>query len=146
MPAPSCCASRRLFAIEEPIKNWEPAKRLAVRREKTVPVLAELDELLLSGKQELLPKHPLAQAIGHLLNQWKPLNTFVVDGAVDIDNNLAEQEMKRQAINRKNSLLVGNQRGGRNAAILSSITSACRRHGVDPQLCLTQLLTNLPRT
>jgi transposase len=137
---------RRLFAIEEPIKNWEPERRLAVRREKSVPVLAELRELLLSGKQKLLPKHPLAQAIGYLLNQWKPLNTFVVDGAVDIDNNLAEQEMKRQAINRKNSLFVGNQRGGRNAAILSSITSTCRRHGVDPQFYLTQLLTNLPRT
>jgi len=137
---------RRLFAIEEPIKNWEPERRLAVRQEKSMPVLAELHELLLSGKQKLLPKHPLAQAIGYLLNQWKPLNTFVMDGAVDIDNNLAEQEMKRQAINRKNSLFVGNQRGGRNAAILSSITSTCRRHNVDPQFYLTQLLTNLPRT
>ena len=44
--------------------------------------------------------HPVAQAIGYVLNQWKPLNTFVADGAVDIDNNLSEQEMKRQALNR----------------------------------------------
>jgi transposase len=137
---------RRLFAIEEPIKGCAPAERLAVRQDKSVPVLAELHELLLSAKQKLLPKHPLAAAVGYILNQWKPLNTFVADGAVDIDNNLAEQEMKRQALNRKNSLFVGNERGGRNAAILSSITSTCRRHNVDPQFYLTQLLTNLPKT
>ena len=29
-------------------------------------------------------------------------------------------------------------------AILASLTSACRRHDVDPQLYLTQLLVNLP--
>jgi hypothetical protein len=32
------------------------------------------------------------------------------------------------------------------AAILSSLTSTCRRHAVDPQLYLTQLFTNLPAT
>lgn len=136
---------RRLFAIEEPIKGCSPAERLVVRQEKSVPVLQDLHGLLLSRKEKLLPKHPVAQAIGYVLNQWKPLNTFVADGAVDIDNNLSEQEMKRQALNRKNSLFVGNERGGTTAAMLSSITSTCRRHGVDPQFYFTQLLTNLPK-
>lgn len=136
---------RRLFAIEEPIKGCPPAERLAVRQAKSVPVLEDLHGLLLSRKEKLLPKHPVAQAIGYVLNQWKPLNTFAADGAVDIDNNLVEQEMKRQALNRKNSLFVGNERGGHNAAILSSITSTCRRHGIDPQFYFTQLLTNLPK-
>jgi hypothetical protein len=54
--------------------------------------------------------------------------------------------MKRIALNRKNSLFVGNERGGHTAAILSSLTSTCRRHGVDPQVYLTQLLANLPET
>ncbi|HTF71670.1 MAG TPA: hypothetical protein VK638_54280 [Edaphobacter sp.] len=45
---------------------------------------------------------------------------------------------------RKNSLFVGNPRGGRTAAILASLTSTCRRHDIDPQLYLTQLLVNLP--
>jgi len=52
--------------------------------------------------------------------------------------------MKRVVLNRKNSLFVGNPRGGRSAAILASLTSTCRRHEVDPQLYLTQLLMNLP--
>ena len=35
-------------------------------------------------------------------------------------------------------------RGGRTAAILASLTSTCRRHDIDPQIYLTQLLVNLP--
>ena len=56
----------------------------------------------------------------------------------------SEREMKRVVLNRKNSLFVGNLRGGRTAAILASLTSNCRRLDVDPQLYLTRLLINLP--
>jgi hypothetical protein len=41
-------------------------------------------------------------------------------------------------------LFVGNPRGGRTASILASLTSTYRRHEIDPQLYLTQLLVNLP--
>jgi len=57
-----------------------------------------------------------------------------------------EKEMKRVVLNRKNSLFVGNPRGGRTEAILASFTSTCRRQDIDPQLCFTQLLMNLPHT
>jgi len=33
---------------------------------------------------------------------------FCSDGAVPIDNNVSEREMKRVVLNRKNSLFVGN--------------------------------------
>jgi hypothetical protein len=92
-----------------------------------------------------LPKHPIEEAINYALNQWAELNVFCNDGAVPIDNNVSEREMKRIVLNRKNSLFVGNSRGGRTAAILASLTSTCRRHEVDPQLYLTHLLMNLPQ-
>jgi transposase len=59
-------------------------------------------------------------------------------------NNVSERDVKRIVLNRKNSLFVGNERGGRTAAILSSLTSTCKRHAIDPQRYLTQLLVNLP--
>jgi hypothetical protein len=86
----------------------------------------------------------MAEAINYALGHWQELNVFCTDGAVPIDNNVSEREMKRVVLNRKNSLFVGNPRGGRTAAILSSLTSTCRRHDIDPQLYLTQLLVNLP--
>ena len=77
------------------------------------------------------------------LSQWQELNVFSSDGTVP---NVSEREMKRVVLNRKNSLFVGNPRGGRTAAILASLTSTCRRHDVDPQFYLTRLLVNVPAT
>jgi transposase len=137
---------RQLYAIEDKARGKSDEDRLCLRRQETQPILAALREKLWAWKDRLLPKHPMAEAIGYMLNQWKELNVFAGDGAVPIDNNVSERDIKRIVLNRKNSLFVGNERGGHTAAILSSITSTCRRHGIDPQRYLTQLLTNLPRT
>lgn len=136
----------RLFAVEQDAKGLPAADRLTLRQKHSLPVIGQLHQRLLAWKEQLLPKHPMAQAAAYALNQWGPLTAFLSDGAVPIHNNLAEQEMKRIAIGRKNYLFVGNERGGHTAAILSSLTSTCRRHEIDPQVYLTQLLTNLAST
>lgn len=133
-----------LYAVEKQAKDLSVAERLELRQKQSLPVLAELRRKLLGWKEQLLPKHPMAEAVNYALGQWEALNVFTTDGAVPIDNNVSEREMKRVVLNRKNSLFVGNLRGGRTAAILASLTSTCRRHEVDPQLYFTQLLVNLP--
>jgi transposase len=135
---------RALYAVEHRGKNLPAAARLELRQAESAPVLAGLKEKLLTWKQQLLPKHPMAEAVSYALGQWEELSVFCSDGAVPIDNNVSEREMKRVVLNRRNSLFVGNARGGRTAAILASLTSSCRRHDVDPQRYLTQLLVNLP--
>ena len=135
---------RALYAVEKQAKELSVAERLRLRQEQSAPVLAELRGKFLDWKEQLLPKHPMAEAISYALSQWAELNVLLSDGAVPIDNNVSEREMKRVILSRKNSLFVGNTRGGRTAAILASLTSTCRRHDIDPQIYLTQLLTNLP--
>src|SRR5580658_2002004 len=135
---------RALYAVEKQGSNASVEDRLQLRREQSAPVLAELREKLFDWKEQLLPKHPMAEAIKYALGHWEELNVFVADGAIAIDNNVSEREMKRSVLNRKNSLFVGNARGGRTAAILATLTSSCRRHDIDQQLYLTQLLVNLP--
>jgi transposase len=134
---------RALYAVERKGKDISLEERLKLRHLESAPLLAQLRERLLIWKEQLLPKHPMAEAVNYALSQWTELNVFCSDGAVSIDNNVSEREMKRVVLNRKNSLFVGNPRGGRTAAILASLTSTCRRHDIDPQLYLTQLLTNL---
>jgi transposase len=137
---------KRLYAVEDRGKELDVESRRALRQRESVPILSALKNKLLDWRDQLLPKHPMAEAVNYTLNQWKELNVFTTDGAVPIDNNVSEREMKRIVLNRKNSLFVGNERGGRTAAILSSFTSTCKRHEIDPQHYLTQLLTNLPAT
>jgi transposase len=135
-----------LYAVEKQAKDASVPQRLTLRQVQSAPVLAQLRERFLTWKEQLLPKHPMAEAINYALGQWTELAVFCSDGAVPIDNNVSEREMKRVVLNRKNSLFVGNSRGGRTAAVLASLTSTCRRHDLDPQLYLTQLLINLPTT
>ena len=135
---------RALYAVEKQDLNASVEDRLRLRQEQSAPVLAELREKFFDWKEQLLPKHPMAEAIKYALGHWEELNVFLADGAVAIDNNVSEREMKRVVLTRKNSLFVGNARGGRTAAILASLTSTCRRHDIDPQLYLTQLLVALP--
>lgn len=135
-----------LFDAERRAKDMAAEERLRLREAESKPLLETLHTVLREQRAQLLPKHPLAQAIGYTLNQWKELTLFTTDAAVPIHNNLAEQEMKRIALLRKNALFVATPRGGETAAILSSLTSTCRRHRINPQTYLTQLLTNLQDT
>ena len=133
-----------LFAVERQGKDVSVAERLELRQKQSVSILAELHRKLLIWKEQLLPKHPMADAVNYTLGQWEALTVFTTDAAVPLDNNVSEREMKRVVLNRKNSLFVGNPRGGRTAAILASLTSSCRRHDMDPHLYFMQLLVNLP--
>lgn len=147
MPEIACEAAqfyRALYKIERDAGTLDAASRLACRQERSRPLLESWHERLRVLHETLLPKNPMAEAVNYSLNQWPELTLFLEDGVVPIDNNASEREMKRIVLNRKNSLFVGNARGGRTAAILSSFTATCRRHGIDPQLYLTQLLVNLP--
>jgi transposase IS66 family protein len=87
-------------------------------------VLAELREKFFDWKEQLLPKHPMAEAIKYALGHWEELNVFLADGAVAIDNNVFEREMKRVVLTRMNSLFVGNTRGGRTAASCPALPPA----------------------
>src|SRR5262249_9597807 len=77
-------------------------------------------------------------------NNWAALARYTEAGFLAIDNNVAEREMKRIAIGRKNWLFVGSPQGGRTAAILFSFTSTCQRLGVEPWRYLRDALERLP--
>jgi len=51
-----------LFRVETKAKEFSVEQRLALRREKSAPLLAELREKLLGWKEQLLPKHPMARS------------------------------------------------------------------------------------
>lgn len=104
----------------------DAASRLACRQEHSRPLVESWRARLHMLHETLLPKSPMAEAVNYSLNQRKELTLFLEDGAVPIDNNASEREMKRVVLTRKNSLFVGNARGGRTAAILSSVTATCR--------------------
>ena len=80
---------RALYAAEKQAREATTPERLRLRQEQSAPVLAELREKLLAWKEQLLPKHPMAEAIQYALGQWNELTVFLNDPAVPLDNNVS---------------------------------------------------------
>jgi hypothetical protein len=60
-----------------------------------------------------------------------------------LDNNTAENALRPIAVGRKNWLFLGNDEGGRRAAILYSLIETCKRHGHDPWAYLKDVLVRI---
>ena len=136
----------QLYELERQAKDFNEQQRLQMRQELSVPILTTLHTWLVQEQQDVLPKSPIAAALNYALNNWSALIRYTTAGFLAIDNNVAEREMKRIAIGRKNWLFVGSPQGGKTAAILMTFTSTCHRLGVEPWSYLVDVLTRLPTT
>jgi transposase len=139
---------RQLYALERgaTANNFDDDQRLRMRQDLSVLILDQFKTWLDEQRPQVLPKSPMAEAIGYALNNWTALIRYTEAGFLSIDNNVAEREMKRIAIGRKNWLFVGSAKGGATAAVLFSFTSTCHRLKIDPWAYLQDVLTRLPRT
>jgi transposase len=147
----------KLYELERELKKWcagdwqelplaeRWSKIAAVRQEHAHPQLSALRTWLDAAAEQTWPKSPIRQAINYALNQWDALTRYCEQGFLAIDNNSAERAVRPCAIGRKNWLFCGNDDGGRTAAVLFSMTSTAKRHGLDPFAWLRNVLTKLPR-
>lgn len=137
---------QQLYAIEHEAKAFEASARASLRQQKSVPLLSSLKTWLDEVALTALPKSPLGEAVTYARNQWAALNVYVTDGALAIDNNIAERAVKPYAIGRKNWLFFGSDHGGQRLAILSSFTATCQQFALNPWTWLKDTLTQLPLT
>ena len=138
---------RALYVLEggATANHFDDEQRRRMRQDLALPLLEDFKVWLDKQRNQVLPKSPMAEAIGYALNNWSALIRYTEAGFLSIDNNVAEREMKRIAIGRKNWLFVGSANGGRTAAVLFSFTSTCHRLSIDPWAYLQDVLTRLPR-
>ncbi len=135
---------RQLYELERAAKDFSDEQRLQMRQDLAVPILGQFHTWLEAQRSQVLPKSPMAEAIGYALNHWEALIRYTEAGFLAIDNNASEREMKRIAVGRKNWLSIGSPRGGETAAVLFSFTSTCQRLGVEPWAYLQDVLERLP--
>lgn len=85
-----------------------------------------------------------AKALDYSLKRWAALTCYLEDGAVPIDNNHIEQQIRPIALGRKNWLFAGSERAGRRAAAVMSLIQSAKLNGHDPHAYLKDVLTRLP--
>ena len=134
----------RLFAVERETKGVSPEERHLIRQERSRPILDEFSVWLRTQKSRVLPKGALGQAITYCLNQWEPLQAFLGDGRLEIDNNRSERSIKSFVIGRKNWLFSNTPSGAKASAIIYSLVETAKENSLNPLTYLTYVFEKLP--
>src|SRR5205823_6754873 len=95
-------------------------------------------------RDKVLPQSPLGKAARYCLSEWSALSRYLVDGRLEIDNNLTENAIRPSAVGKKNWLFIGHPEAGWRSAVIYSIVVSCRRRGIEPWDYLRDVLTRLP--
>jgi hypothetical protein len=69
-----------LFDIERDVSGLSAAERLAVRQEKCVPLLADLEKWLREERAKLSRSASVAKPIDYLFKRWDDFTRFAEDG------------------------------------------------------------------
>ena len=135
---------RRLYAVEKEAADRDPPDRLLQRQSQSTPILEQIRLWLSEQQAQVLPRSPIAEAIGYTLNQWPALVVYTSDARLSLDNNVAERALRRVAVGRKNWLFAGHDESAQGHAILWSLIASPQRHDIDVQLYLRSVLAHLP--
>jgi hypothetical protein len=135
---------QQLYDIEDRAKTMSPEERLALRQREAPPIWEAIEAWLASeAAVRITPKSKLGEALGYLRNHWAPLQLYLTDPWMPIDNNETEQLMKQVALGRKNWLFVGSVAAGERAADLLTLVSSAVRNHLDVWAFLKDVLKQL---
>ncbi len=108
-----------LYRIEAGISGRPPGERLAVRQERSAPLVAAFGVWLKQQRARVSAKSRLGEKLGYIARHWKGLQVFPSDGRVEIDSNAVANTIRPLALNRKNALFAGHsEAAGTGAASL----------------------------
>lgn len=137
-----------LYEIEQQARDqkMDDENRLALRKEKSVPILEKIKEWLTKNKTTVLPSSAIGKAINYMHTRIEALMVYTTNGSLEIDNNMVENVMRPVALGRKNYLFAGSHEAARRAGIIYSFIACCKKNEIDPYSWLEETLTKLPDT
>jgi transposase len=140
-------ATRRIGAIyhvEAQFTGMDASQRLLARKQLTQPLWEEMHVWLKLERARVADGGATAGAIDYSLNNWGSLTRHLEDGAVPLDNNFLERQIKPWAMGRKAWLFCGSELAGQRAAVVMSLVQSARLNGHDPWAYLRDVLARLP--
>ena len=135
--------SRKLYKIEERIKDLASEQKTDLRQQLSRPVLVDLKDWL-QGNSRRVPKDSLTwKAIQYTLNQWELLIGYCEDGRLHISNVLAENAIRPFAVGRRNWLFADTPRGAKASATCYSLIETAKENELEPYAYLRHVLQHI---
>ena len=133
----------RIYRAEAAFAEMSCDDRRHARQMLSRPLWEEFEVWLKLQRTQVLDGTKIAEAIDYSLNAWGPLTLHLDDGAVAIDNNLIERQIKPWKLGAKNWLFAGSALAGQRAAVVMSLVQSAKLNGLDPWAYLRDVLARI---
>ncbi len=136
----------KIYRIEREIKKKKLSsiQAVALRQEKSQPLLDDFRKWLEKKSLSVAKKSLLGKAVTYTLNQWDHLNVFLDHGDVGIDNNNAENAIRPFVVGRKNWLFAGTPEGAEASAAIYSLIETAKASGLNVYNYLRYIFEKIP--
>lgn len=136
---------KKLYAIEKEAreKNLSSDERYLLREEKASPVLEAFKQWLDHHLLKTPEQSKIGKAIRYCLNNWVELTNYLMDGRIEIDNNLLENAIRPFALGRKNWMFCGSPSGAKAGAIFYSLIETCKANDIEPYKYFCTMLNRI---
>ena len=108
-----------------------------------IPVVQELYAWIEDIAKSVVPKTPLYRAVTYAKTQREYFERCFEDGRFEIDNGAVERELRRIRLSEKNYLFAGSDAAAERIAVVCTVAATCRKHGVDPQAYIADVIRKL---
>ncbi len=132
-----------LYTIEEQVRGQSAEVRHRVRQAQSRPRVETLKAFFDENLKRVSGKSKMAEALRYAISHWQGLTLFLDDGRIEIDSNTVERAIRPVALNRKNALFAGHDRGAVHWGIVASLIETAKLNAVDPQFYLASVLSRL---
>lgn len=97
----------------------------------------------LSHDTAIMANSLMKKAVAYMLNQWESLRNFILDGRVQLSNNLCEQRMKPIKLNLKVCQNIGSETAAENASFMFSLMESCKLNKLKEEPYMEMLFNSL---
>jgi len=150
----SCCEARTvindvadLFKVEAECekKGLDVQARKIERENRSVPIMTRIYCRIksLSKDTTTMANSLMKKAVTYMLNQWESLRNFILDGRVQLSNNLCEQRMKPIKLNLKVCQNIGSETAAENASFMFSLMESCKLNKLKEEPYMETLFNSL---
>lgn len=133
-----------MFRVDARFDGMASEERKEARLAELAPLMDSFEEWARGQVGRAAPRLALHAALSYALKYWPHVRNVLLDGDLDLDNNVAERAIKPFVIGRKNWLFSDTPRGAEASAAIYSIVVTAKLNGLNQRAYVEWLLTEMP--
>ncbi len=136
---------KELYDIEDICRPFTIDARKIYRLEQGAEMLLErLSQFVAEEKADVSSSSPYYVALHYADHELPQIRHYLKHGAIELDNNLAENCFRPFALGRRNWLFICTEDGAEASANIYSLLMTAKANGLEPHRYLTRVIERLP--